>query len=379
MNLNNKIKIAYKLLENRKNIDEKILLSNYINSLTNFTNNLTKDSNKKEELYKCSSLYTEKMLEKMFYYDYEMIQNFIENKEFHQHFLDQILTIIEEEQSKLPQENIKQDTKLSKKEFYYILRNFMKSINKEELLDKIINNNRIHKININNKDTYKTDSGYIIYNHLNKEYDIFIKDFSYTIHSMLTLVHEIGHAYDYETLECDCATYNKYYFQSYYGEVYSKMFERLLISYMLKHNIEKEKAISLLVEFENNSFASISFSYILSCLENNLLCNSNYDKNKKKKIANKISEQFTNKNVVNQFIKNYHFMMIPENYNYAYGNIISLFLKNVYEEEGLSSNLLKKFSQKRVDIFNKEELDSWDITPNQYSKLYQKEIYSIKK
>ncbi len=375
MNFSNKIKEACKLLKATNNIDKKIILENYINNLENTMNSLAP---KKIKQYR-KIPYTEKILEKMFYYHYEMMENFIENKEFHKNFLDQILTITEKEQSKLPQENRKEDIKLTKKEFYYILSSFMKSINKEKLLDNIINNHQIHKININDKDTYKTDSGYILYNHINKDYDIFIKDFSYNISSMLTLVHEIGHAYDYETLECDSATYNKYYFQSYYGEVYSKMFERLFISYMLKNNIEKYKAESLLLEFENNSLASMSFSYILSCLDEQLLCNQNDDKNKKKKIANKISEQFTNKNVVNQFIKNYHFMMIPENYNYAYGNIISLFLKDVYEEEGLSSNLLKQFSKKRVEVFNKKELDNWEITPNQYIKLYKKQIHSIKK
>ena len=378
MDLYNKIKMASKLLENEKNIDEKILLTNYINSLYNAINNLTRENKKKGKQYE--SHYTENMLEKMFYYHYGMMQNFIQNKEFHQHFLDQILNTIEEQYSKLKLEKINEDILLSKKEFYDILRSFMKNINNEELLDKIIKDNKIHKVKINKNDnTYKTDSGYILYNHLNKEYDIFIKDFSYTVRSMLTLVHEIGHAYDYENLNCDGINYNKYYFQSYYGEVYSKMFERLFISYIINHNIGKNIGKSLLLDFENNSFASMSYSYILSCLDNELLCNQIYDKNTKKKIANKISTQFTNKNVVNEFIKNYHFMMIPENYNYAYGNIISLFLKNAYENEGLSSNLLKDFSKKRVEMFDKNVLRQWEINPKEYIKLYKKEINSIKK
>ena len=384
MNLDNKkqlykkIKETFLLLNNSNNIDERVILTNYINSLYD---SMSINEKNRVDVYKNEEEYN-KIIERVFHYNRQMLINFIITKEFHHQFLDEVLTGVEKEYQVIDKDNIEKDIEFGEKDFYYIFRSFMKSIKIEDLFDQIIKENRIHKSPIQKEgwNQYKIDNGYFLFNPLNKDYDIFINNFSYNIKSMFTLAHEIGHLYDLYNLNTDANKYNEYYFQSFYGEVYSELFERLCMNYMLSNNIEEEVVISQSLNFEHDNFANLSLAYILSCLDNEFLLEDDYyTSRKKKKVASKVAKNFTNKKVVKNFIEIYDPMIIPSKYNYAYGNIISMILKELVLSDGLNNELVKTFRESRNEVFNTKLLDKMNITSEKYLNLYQKELKLIKK
>lgn len=262
--LYNRIEVASKLYVKAKNKDEKMALLNYISNIyesiyavSNYPVNyddrkIFKDHKNRKILVKNFDLYSNKMLD-----------NYILNKDYHKYILGTAMDNVEEllfvdDYAEVESNN---RTILSQGEFYSIFYEFMQSLKLEELFKKYCSRKKIFN-------TYNREDncfGFTVFNPVNKDSDVFITDFNYDIKTFVTLAHEFGHVYDLDNFNLGASEYNKYFYQSFYQEVISRLFERLSLDYLLKNNIllndTKEELFSFL--FTNYDFLFQSYIYTL--------------------------------------------------------------------------------------------------------------------
>ena len=259
---------------------------------------------------------------------------------------------------------------ISKNDIVDILYSFLSSINLDDLLDKYIKENRIHEVIIKNNSL----KGFNIYNHMNKENDIFIRKDDYTINTLFILIHELGHAYDFKYLTGNSDLYNKYLFESMYTESISKIFERLFLYYLINNKILEKDSINKLRELEimNNDY--INTSFLLSTLDDEYIKDEKYKEMEPSEIGNMIGEYVEEEDLFN-YILTWGNIDLKDNLSYAIGDIISMYIK----DEGLDSKLFIDFMKNRTNSFNRKFFDKNDINPDSYIEKYKKELQLIKK
>ena len=76
----------------------------------------------------------------------------------------------------------------------------------------------------------------------------------------------MGHVYDFLEHGTDALSFNKEIAQSFNREVYSRLFERLFIDFMIDNNILKDDINTLMAEVSINNDYYIIISYMFSLL-----------------------------------------------------------------------------------------------------------------
>ena len=70
---------------------------------------------------------------------------------------------------------------------------------------------------------------------------------------------------------------------------------------------------------------------------------------------------------------------VRDNYIYAYGDIISMFIKDMVDKYGFDNDMILEMFDRRDEIFSQEFLDKYDVNPEKYSEGYQKELKLLQK
>ena len=70
---------------------------------------------------------------------------------------------------------------------------------------------------------------------------------------------------------------------------------------------------------------------------------------------------------------------IAEVYNYAYGDIISMFLAESVEQDGFDNELINYFFTKRATMFDDRFLKKNGMDAKKYVKLHKAEMKLLKK
>ena len=89
---------------------------------------------------------------------------------------------------------------------------------------------------------------------------------------------------------------------------------------------------------------------------------------------------FNEKEVIKDYIfdKSIVFDLFEDN-NYAYGDIISLYLKNVVLKEGLSSDEMNYYFNMRGNMFDTNYFDKIGYTEKVFQDYYNDEVKLLKK
>ena len=375
--LYNRLEVAKRLLSNSKNLDERVCLSNYIGNVYSAIDAVSNNgvSTNKKQMFGSHKNY-KKFLKKIDIYELKMLENFVLHKDFHSTYMYDILSGVEFNFSELEDEKLVNTTLLSSGEFYGIFYDFMKSINLENIFNDFIKQGRIYRA-VNSDDDYLL--GFTLFNPINHDSDVFVKDFNYNIHTMYTLAHEFGHVYDLSKFDESVVKYNRFFYQSFYGEVISKLFERLFLQYLIDHNILLEEAQDKLFEMQIINHDFLLSSYILSLLDDESIVSNAYCYMSKDELFNKVKANFVTEDAVYDYIINSTDLDIHQSYLYTYGDIISMFLKNIVKNEGLSASIVNDFLSIRSDLFSDEVLKKWEMSAENYNDLHKKEMQMIKK
>ena len=174
-------------------------------------------------------------------------------------------------------------------------------------------------------------------------------------------------------------SYNEYFYVSFYGEVISRLFERLLYRYLINNNIKENLAKDKLIDTEETNHDYLLEAYLLSVLDDDFLKSGAYINCSQKKLINKVKKHFLDESSLKEFLDRIERIDLPSAYTYAYGDIISMFLCKEVEKDGFDSDLIDYFMSKRKEKFNPEFFEECGFGPDNYTELYKKEIELIKK
>lgn len=292
------------------------------------------------------------------------INNFYENIRCHQDYLSEILIIIGNHLQEIDTDYRTYKTSYLKNEVLFdILKSYLKSINKEEILNKMIEEKRIFEIK--ELEGYNGEAINIINN---KHNYIFLEKFDNTIFSLTTLVHELGHIIDFEKQNniYGIKDINNLGLLSIYNEVISKKYEKDFLHYLIENNLYKKEAIDILIDLYWNDYDNMFSTYILSFLPKKIIEKEKYRDLAKKEIIKFIPE---NMYPTIEYIENLDFSF-DDVINYSYGAIISECLTQ--------KNIDIFYEGYRHKLFDPHFILENDCLPENFEKIYQKKLNILK-
>ena len=368
---------GYNQLKNAKNSQERVALANYIGNLyVNIASVQDEDVFVSKKTIFGSNKNYKKFNKIVDIYEMKMLENFVAQKNFHRDYLKRILSGVNSNLRGIENDEIDKTSVLSVDDFYSIFYDFMKSIKQDELFDKFYTEGRIY--------AYDSDAdldylGNTEFNPISGETNIFVGDYKYDINSMFTLAHEFGHAYDWSKFNKSVEDYNRYFYQSFYGEVFPELFERLFLKYLIDNNILVDDAENKLIEREEVNREYLLGAYILSLLDDEYLLSTSYQYLSREKLFELVGSNFSVDDDIKEFILNSTYFNIMEDYRYAYGDILSMFLKIQVENYGFDNDLIDEILRIRCDMFDKSIVEKYSFNPTRYKILHRNEIKMIKK
>lgn len=317
-----------------------------------------------------------KIVKSMNYYSDKLIKNFLENKKFHKNYFSEVLPDIEEEISKMKELDTNEHVYFKRKDFFEVFYQFMKSINLEELFDKLYKNNSIYSTIIGQD---IGNVGFTLYNPLDGKIDLFIKDLKYSLSDMNTLAHEMGHCYDLSRFDGDVPKYNRFFYTSFYGEVISRLFERLLLDYLKTNNIAVKNVEAKELDFVLLNHDFLLQAFILSLFSNEFITKDKYLDCDSNEMVEMVKNHFIDESFIKIFIEGVISFDLSEIYNYAYGDIVSLFLFDEIKKYGFNNEMIEYFFNRRHELFNEDYLRECGYGPANYVKSYKKHYEHLKK
>ena len=310
-----------------------------------------------------------KIVKSVNYYSDKLIKKFVDDKMFHRNFFYEILPDIEDEIFSMKHVDNNQSIYFSRKDFFDIFFQFMKSIKQEELFDKLYKDGNIYSTIIGQD---IGNVGFTLFNPIDGQTDLFVKDLKYNLFDMNTLAHEVGHCFDLSKFDGNISKYNKYFYLSFYGEVISRLFERLLLDFLRKRNIAYNGVIRKQLEFNLLNHEFLLQAYILSLFTDDFIINDRYLDCDSNEIVEMIKSRFIDEDFIRVFIEGIISFDLSEIYNYAYGDIISLFLFDEVNKYGFDNEMIEYFFRNRCELFNENFLSECGFGPGNYVKLYKK-------
>lgn len=369
-----------KCLNEEKERDVRFALYNYIQNLLRVLREIGSNyTMRKSDIFKDLKMYQkfrkqEKLYKKMFN------DNFCFYKDFFADYLNDILVRTESLFYKYIEDNeySLENDEFSEKEFLDIFFGFCNKLGIGYLFDNVVDGKIL---SFDRKITDGNYLGLMIHNPLNGKSHILVDDFSYNIDSMFTLAHEMGHVYDVSFFDSklNVSKYNDYMYKSLNVEVLSKLFEKLLLDYLINNNIKKNVVIDKLIDSFIVEHDYIYSLYVLSLLDDRYIDSDRYLDISKDRLLDLVSKYFEDKKEVYDTIKNNDFLLIDDAV-YAYGEIISLFLEDDVRDCSLSNSFLfNKFMDERFLEFSDSFMESNGFSPSKYQELYEKRLKLIKK
>ena len=369
-----RIHTAKKLLKDSADLEEKIALYNYIENVYKYISIVdNKDfCNSKKHIFGGLKNY-KKYINKNFLYEDEMVDNFILNKDYISKYLKNIVKGVDDLTPDVIDSDIKIYQELNVKDFNDIFYQFMRSINLEEFFDNYSKNNSFFNYRFRNDKVY----GATLYNPVNGDTDILIGDFIYDINALFALTHETGHMFDMKYFNKDIKSYNNYFYKSFYNEVCSKLFERLFFNFMINNDILKEEAKVLLFNTIDDNYWFVFGCYMMSCLSDDLIISDEYSELSPEEIYNNVKKYFDYEVV--SFLEEKEPFNLQDDFSYAFGDIISMFLFDSINKYGFNNDLINKFIDERDKMFRKEFLKENGLSSDNYIELYKKELKLLRK
>lgn len=370
-----KLDIAQEQMYCAKTCEEKLALANYIVNLYCALICMG-DTDTEFDKYKCfgGKKNYENFIRKLDVYSDQLNHNIIFYKDFHQDFLRDILLFVEEHIFDLCSLSYPNEEVFCKKDFFEIFYMFLESLGLSDRFDALYKNCHIHS-SIVGRDTQNL--GFTLHNPLSRETDLFVRNLQFDFPSMNTLAHEFGHGIDYQEFRGDVQKYNRYFYLSFYQEVIARLMERLLHRFLLKNGIATNTVKNHFIDFELLNRDFLLQSYIFSLLDRDFLLNEKYIECDSDVIVRKIKDYFLDEDSIKDFIERAQDIDLSDTFNYAYGDILSLFLCEEVEKNGFFNEVMDSFMKNRgpfKEIFMRES----GFDAKKYQKLYKKEVELIK-
>ena len=185
--------------------------------------------------------------------------------------------------------------------------------------------------------------------------------------------------YDLEHFNGTIKEYNQYFYISFFGEVIPRLMERLLHRFLLRNRIIVESAKDSFVNFEDLNHDYLLKGYILSLLDSKTLLSHEFCECDSEDLIRTIKKYFLEGANLRDYVEEIQHYDLSDTYTYLYGDILSLFLCDEIEKNGMNNELMEYFMRHRTEPFQEEMLTKNGLEPSSYVKLYKKEVNLIKK
>ena len=305
----------------------------------------------------------------------EILNDFLEKKEYHKDLLNEILPNMQDEIDVLPVEYNYEYSKMDKKEFMNILNSFAKQFQIDNLLNKMIVNKQIYQKKSTKKSQFRA---FTLYDSLAEEAEIMLDKFNYDLNDQRVIFHELGHVLDFSKI--NPTKINDYILKSLYLEVLSNTIERLFLRYSSKHNQNKEENKKIYSNFLSRNYEYIAESLIISFFDNEFIKHSNEITLSPRQIMDLINlDDIYDEKIVEQFIKSIGNLDLRESLIYSYGDIISLTLADEIEKNGLNCEMNEDLNKIKLNKFDLSFMKKYDITPKTYINRLHNELDNFTK
>ena len=309
-------------------------------------------------------------------YEKEFADSFLNEQhyQYHRYLLGEVSHIMDITKDLEPAKQVY--NRLSDDKFLDIVREFMSLLGLEELLREFVEERKI----VNYTRTYLDDEvGFFLHNSIKADGFVCIKKFQNTIYCMSTLVHELGHVYDFRQEFSSIGSRNAYLYMSLFSESIPFCFERLLAVFLIENTLYKEEGKKLLHDIEYQTYKNAFLSYLYSMSEPDFLKNHITTTIRGLKLGEEVKRENKDNLQLKELLKENQNFSLGEGGKYAYGYIISLYLADIIHKDGYSLEGLEPFLKKRESAFDLSLLGDYHINPDSFILLRQKEKQLLKK
>ena len=375
--LNDKLYRCIKSLGNITSIEEIVAINNYIFNLYDAIESMgglycKYDGDTIYSSIKSSRNYRKKID----IYEKNLLEDYVKNQDFHKEFIDEVYSYVEEIVDSIFSGELDETKILSQDDFKVIFYDFLRKYHLEEFFKNFYSNRPIYNNTFFTGDNLQ---GFSTYNPVSRDCDVFINNFDYSLHSLFFLVHESGHVYDLLNFNDSVRAFNIYFYTTFYNEVVSKMFEKLFISYLIENNILLDETFNLAQSNIIDNYDFLVGSYVFSLFDDDTILSRKFKNMGPEQVFNLIGKKFTDEEVIKDFLSDFDVVNFYEPFNYAYGDIISMYLSDIVKEDGFNNEVFKEFMSIRGKSFDVGFFDRNGFSASKYNKLLEKQYKLTKK
>ena len=353
----------------QNNQTRQIALISTLDILSELYTDITGSKSKTIEKYKKNTYLYNEVMKKQRIQANQFTNNFIENKEFHNLFINDLLYNTNSRLDSLS--SIEANTFFSEKEMYDIMMEYLSTKGMEKYLDDLIKEKRIF---------YGSSSefyaGYMAFNVPHKIPHILIDKELNSVGKMTSIVHEVGHIHDFLELFkiVDLKMVNNYYMKSIYSEVISKQNEKDFITFLLKNNIATQDACCMLDDYYLDINSHAGNLLILTGLEDNLLRREKYRNLDVYDIIDKIVGN-SSITYIDEDLFEPNNLDIFRSLTYGYSGMIATYFEGLKQENMDKYEChYEKFLKSRAEMFNVRNLLSFIEDCEEASNVFTRQM-----
>lgn len=259
-----------KTLVETEDKEKQILLTRDINALANFYCSINNEDN--YLLYPFfQSKYWKKRYQKYLEYLSSVKKcfkkDFINNKKFYNELITDVILALDEVIEDMNYTKLRKNA-ISDTKMYEIMSKYLESKNQKALLDEVVNGKRIFCSPYSYNDV-----GLIIYSIMSQQEYIYILDENNDTNKMVSVIHELGHAWDCKNLLQQYNYNNLIYYSlgTIYLEVISSQYEMDFLNYLLHNNINIKDSCQILKDDYLDFIERLLYIKVLANLDNKQL------------------------------------------------------------------------------------------------------------
>lgn len=371
-NISKDIKKTFELFNNSEEIDDKLLLITQLVNLYSIFNDMKFFKNLDHYMFFIEKRYYQMLKDQNKKSFDEFLDSFISNKTFHYNLILNTIELYQKQVLWMYNYVTKNEDKISINDIYEILFEFMKTLKLDDLFDKLVQEKDISLVKkiCNEKSTYGT----IIYNPINESTNIVLRKRKDNTDLMFSLVHEIGHLYDLKNMKKDSLNFIKYSNQSIYLESMSKTFRRLLYRYLLKNNIITNSTTNNMVGFYMDNEAWLARLLFFTLLNKDELKQIDKIKINLNQLSERTKDSKLNFEYIKHMLKYTRSIDLVGSAMYGYGGILSLYLADEIENNGIDGNFIQDFFEERYKCFDNNFFEKNDINTTSFIKKTNNEL-----
>lgn len=297
------------------------------------------------------------------------IDNYLENKIFHQEFVD---SLMDGKKIEYPlQMSLTSEYNFTDEEMHDLLAIFLETYNcgSKDLLDWLIEEKRIHKVPL-----YGETRGVTISNFYLENYHVFISDEN-NLDALLALSHEFGHVIDSNNISHNNpkkVAYN-YFVKSLFLEAISSLYEKDFADFLIKEKIYPNAVRSYLINYYHTMYTTFDYAQITACLPDNLLKRQKYRNMDREKLLAKLKE--TDYIVYEEDMPYPSELDMFTDLEYGYGKFIATYFSYMRKNDpGKFNDQFERFLNIRSDYFRPDFLEYIGTDSDTAIKIVEEEI-----